>query len=160
MILFFTIISVIITLLLGVLTLKRSATHLAFSVFCFSIVLWMIDNYFTLNNTDENLLYLIRMSMVTAVIQGTSFFLFVHTFPHKLLQLSRRSILILLLISVISVAVALSQYLITSIVVTNTNVVLIPGYGMIMFLILPVGIIWYVFILLLIKTRRASGIHK
>lgn len=148
-------------LVLGLSVYRRnpkSVTHVLFALLSVVIAFWSFANYFSVNaETEAATLFWIRIVMAFATLISVFFFLLMHTFPRATFALSRRILLALALVTVVTVSIALSPYLFTSVQGVGSGAKLTPGPGMVIFvpiaiLTIPLGLYY-----LIRNNLRATG---
>lgn len=153
--------SVTITITLGIIILYKSRNYLLFALFCFVIGIWMIVNYISFQVSDVAAsLMVIRSLMVLAVVHTTLLFLFINTFPTGGINIRAKSFWAITIATVLSIANALSPLLYSRVEFIDDQVVAIAGYGMIIFLLHPVGTLLLSLGMLIYKLSLARGIRR
>ncbi len=164
----FTITTSLITaqLMLGALILfhdGRSATNRIFTLVTLAFAFWGAANFFAqqvLSRSDPSAtLYWIRLIMLGATLQSSTFFLFVKTFPSKTLTISPRSLWVTITATALVSALSLSPYLFLGIY-PGTIDTPIPGAGIPIFIIYTIGFVGSGTVLLVRKYLRAEGEAK
>ncbi|MFH1456644.1 MAG: histidine kinase N-terminal 7TM domain-containing protein [Patescibacteria group bacterium] len=158
------ILSVISSIILGILVLRKnfkSATNQIFAFFCFITSFWALLTYYSILGYSENIsLIIIRSVMALAIIQTISFFLFVHTFPSNKIILNKKYLYLLLITGLIGIFICFSSLLFPSIEIENGKIIPNIGLGIIYFIILSMGSVFSGIILLFKKYKKSSGIEK
>lgn len=161
----FLIISVTGTLIIAFLVLvkeQKSSLHLFFAGLNIAVALWSIANYLSLHAYQmDSALFWIRSTMLLAVLQSYFFFLFIHTFPHRVLVLERKRFFLLTFLTLVTSVICFTPYLFSGLEVSHTGE-LIPtaSIGMVLFIPNSVGLIIVGVILLIIKRHGAVGNEK
>ncbi len=138
---------------------KHSATNLLFSIFNLAILIWIIVDYFSLYPTFiENPLIFIRLTICFAVIQVSSLFLLVHTFPQTKIQLQNKYKWLLAIITTITTLVTLSPYAFISAVPTDGIAEVEVGPGIIVFGLHVTSLLTTSVYLLIKKSKKYDGI--
>jgi len=161
------IISIIITISLLVIAVivltsnAKSKTNLFFSIFCFTVALWTVPNYFALSTTSPNLvLFWMRLVMALAVVQSISFFLFIHTFPSSKIQLSNKKLLSLIFVGVLTIILCFTPLLFKSLKIVDDQRSPVVANGLFIFIFTAVGSIIAGFVLLINKLIKGTGLKK
>lgn len=158
----FTLFTAILSGAIGYFVIRRnsrSATHIAFAVFCASLASWSIANYFSITaQSTPAILFWMRAVMAIAVLQSVSFFFFIQSFPSTKLSLRKRFAVGLPIIGFITILIAFSPFLFSGVTFSASgerSPVVAPG--MLLFLITAVGSLLTAFIQLFRKSRRSDG---
>ncbi len=152
--------------ILGFLVYYRNTknwTNRLFLLLTYSINVYLITNYLSLHppvETAANQLFWIRVVMCVCSFIGPILLLFVHTFPHDKIVMSRKKLLALLVLCLTSASAALSPFLFTRLDFVNGQPVPQPGPAIPIFFVDFVGLFVVSIILLVIKYRKAKGIEK
>ncbi len=143
---------------------RHSATNILFFLFILITIAWSTTNYIAtryLNVLDtDHSIFWVRLTMLFAVAQAVSFFFLVHTFPESKMVLKKKYFYGLIFFAVITMMVALSPLLFTSVTIEDGKAITNPGPGMLLFLLVAAGSVVAGLIKLIRKYRKASGIEK
>jgi signal transduction histidine kinase len=130
---------------------KNSATNRLFLIQTLVLAIWSFANYLSYQPHDANIaLILVRLVLFFAVPNSVIFLLLMHTFPSEQLNLSRRALISLSVITIIVMCLTLSPILFVGVQLSDTGApVPIPGPGLIPFFIvailsLPLGIFYLI----------------
>jgi signal transduction histidine kinase len=139
----------------------ESATNKSYSLLAASIVFWAVIMYLTINPPLESQrLFLIRLSMLAAIIMSYASLILCHTIPSTKLLLNTKQIYLITSISIVGCVTAMSPYMFSGLTIENGNIEPISGPGMIMFLVSGLGYTLLSLIILARKYRRSSGLVK
>ncbi|MFH1598050.1 MAG: histidine kinase N-terminal 7TM domain-containing protein [Patescibacteria group bacterium] len=162
--LFLSVLVALALFLLAIFVLWRnpkSKTNLFFSIFCFTVTLWTVANYFSLSVVSPSLmLFWIRVVMALAVILSILFLLFINTFPSSKIQLSNKKLFSLIFLGILTIIICFTPLLFKSLKLVDGQRTPVPGLGISVFIIVAIGSIIYGFILLVIKFRKSIGLRK
>ena len=158
-----TVISVIVSILLGLLVLKRlnkDQTKITFVLLNFSIALWATANYFSVSVEPAESLKWIRLVLFFAAPQVLFLFLFVRTFPQKKIQLQKRNFAFLVLYTVFVMVLTLTPAVFESIEIKGESISTIPGPGIPLFALLVFGTLFGSILTAIKKLRHSEGIER
>lgn len=156
--------AITVNLLLGIVVYVRKpngATHRLFAMISVVISCWSIANYFSIRmNSEYSTLISVRIVMFFATANSVLFFLLMHTFPRNSFSLSRRTLVSISAVCLITMGIALSPYLYTDVEGVGSTAKPTPGPGMIPFVIvailsIPLGLFY-----LIKKNIEARGIER
>ena len=139
----------------------RSSTNKLFVALTTAIVLMLVSNYFSVaNKNPDEILIAIRFAMFFASVLSFFYLLFVITFPKQNIPLTKLKLFLLIISTLITMIVALSPYMFTSLQVSGSGVQPIPGPGIALFALTAVGSITFSIFTLFIKSRNRKGIER
>ena len=146
------------SIVIGLLVLfndKKSFTNILFFIFSFSLALWAIANYFSLQEMEKpEILFWMRTVMAIAVVQGISFYLFIHNFPKSKIVLKKKYLFSLLVLGGLTIIISFTPFLFSDVSLENGDRSPVVAPGMVLFLITAVGSIVAGFILMIIGLRK------
>lgn len=149
---------------LGVVTYKNnpnSATNLSFVWSSASIIFWAIVMYLSVNTSGlEGTLFYIRLSMVAGTVLAISFLLLAICFPLTAIPISKKWVVLLVVMGIITSVIAMSPYMFTGIVEEGGNIEPTVGWGIASFMITALGSNITTFIVLIIKFIKSKGRKK
>src|SRR3990172_5844330 len=124
-------ISVIGNLSLGSLVYfknPKSSTSIIFASLTASLVLMLVANYFSVASTDPNvILPAIRFAMFFAALLSFFYLLLVLNFPNATFVVSRKVSVFMGLLTLLTMATALSPFLFTGLIISGASVQPTPG---------------------------------
>ncbi len=130
---------------------KRNATNILFLLQTLILSLWSLANYISYQPHDPTLaLFLVRIVLFLAVPNSIIFLIFMHTFPSESLKMSKRTLIALIIVSIVTMGITLSPFLFQKVVINNTGAPTpVPGVGIIPFFVvsiisLPLGFYYLV----------------
>jgi signal transduction histidine kinase len=128
----------------------------------FFLCCWSIVNYISFQVIDPFMaLFWVRLVMFFAVPLGTTFFVFIITFPREKLQLGTLKVLVILTYMAITMYACLSSYIFTNIQVNPGSAPHpIVGPGIALFVVLPVLAIIAGIFLLIRKTLLTTELEQ
>jgi signal transduction histidine kinase len=143
MFIFIIILSALVQGLVALFVLQRnpkSLTNILFFILSAFVAVWAVINFVITNDPfSSSQLSLYRLLMASVVIQNTFFYLFSHTYPEGRVNVKRKVLVLYLLLSAITVVVALSPILFTKVQYGAGGARPVGGPGMLIF-ILQAGI--------------------
>ncbi len=152
---------VLISSVLGVAIYQnnpKSATNLSFVGSAVSIIFWSIVMYLSVNTASpDGTLFYIRLSMLAGTVMAIAFLLLSISFPYPTLPLSKKWLLVLGTMGVITSIVSMSPYMFTGIVVEGGNIEPTAGWGIVTFMITSLGSNIATFIVLVAKFIKSKG---
>lgn len=157
-------ISVIGNLSLGSLVYfknPKSSTSIIFASLTASLVLMLVANYFSVASTDPNvILPAIRLAMFFAALLSFFYLLLVLNFPNATFVVSRRISVFMGLLTLLTMATALSPFLFTGLKISGASVQPTPGPGIALFALVSVGSIVFSISKLFRQSRHTEGRAK
>jgi len=88
---------------------QKSATSRLFLLLTSSIAIWSVVNFYSYNAPTKDLILIsARLVLFFAVVFATSFFLLIHTFPSRNLLISKKNLLIVIILSSITMLLTLT----------------------------------------------------
>lgn len=141
---------------------RKSATNILFAILTFFICCWSVVNYISYQAYDPFIvLFWVRLVMFFAVPLGTTFFLFIITFPKENFELGVYKLLAILVYMAITMYACLSNFVITNVRV-NFGAAPNPmfGPGIALFFVTPVFAIIIGILLLIKKTVRTNKLER
>lgn len=140
---------------------SRSVTNKAFIVAGLAIVLWSLGIYISLHApSPQSTLFFIRLSMLTGTLFATSFFVLAIVFPSVKFPIKKSWLIPIFFLALLTMAVAMSPYMFTSLRVTGKNIEPIPGPGILLFVVTALGYNIATFVILIAKYRHSRGREK
>jgi signal transduction histidine kinase len=137
------IIVVVVSSSLGLVTYynnPKSATNRIFSLFAASIIFWAIIMFLTLQPYGhDQVLFLIRLSMLAAIAMSTCVLFLSHTIPSHTFRMKKRYAIPLFIFACLGMATAMSPFMFTGLEIEGANLEPIAGPGMLMFLATGLG---------------------
>ncbi len=139
----------------------KSATNRLFSSLNIVLLIWLTINYLSIHPFFNNFsLILIRFTIFYAVLISLLFYLLSITIPKKTIPLSKKSLILIILASSITMLITISPYAFTEVTFVNNSPAPIPGPGM-----LPFSILSTIFSVLAVFTlykrlRKTTGIER
>lgn len=156
-------ITVFSNLFLGFLTIlssKRNPINIFFFLLTFVLNIWIVVNYFSYQYTDPGkAFYFAKLVLFFAVLIGYFFYLFIDIFIKNQFSFKPTTIAITAL-AVINLFLALNSKFFSGMLVTNGSFKPIVEPWIILFSILPVGIIFYSIFKLARKTISSNSIER
>lgn len=132
-----------------------------FTALTASITLMLISNHFSITADQSNsVLFWIRLAMFFAVPFAIFFFLFVITFPKSRIPLSHSKIITILVLGLLTMAVALTPFLFSGVTEADGTFQPIPAPGIALFVITVIGLDILGSIILVRKFLAAKGVLK
>ncbi len=154
--------ALVINAIIGLFTLTRnpkSATSQLFSLFVFTLALYLLINQFSLLPLElSTTLFWMRTVMIIALAVNILFFLLVKAFPSNKLNLSNKSWLIILLTTLPVLGIVYTPLLFSDIDPANRTP--IPAPGMVLFLLHTIAYLGTGAIILIKKWLKAKGVDK
>lgn len=153
-------------IILGIFAIARnrnSSTNRLFAILALSAAFWATTNFFSLQVTSPDLaLLLTRLVMFFVVGQTTSFFLLMHSFPGKNINIKPFKKKLYILFSVITLLMTLTPLLFVSLDLTKSlpPPVPIPGPGLAVFILHALISVVGGLSQLIKKFRSTEGIEK
>lgn len=140
----------------------QSITHKLFALLAVTLVMWATVVYVSVTTREYLLaLWTVRLSIAFAVIQSLLFFALIHSFPRTKSNLSRGAQLSLLVVGLVGIAITLSPYAFTEVIIAPPKAPQpIPGWGMIIFVPITIGALIAGFGLLIKKVWSSRGIER
>lgn len=155
------VISTLILALFVLLKNPKSATNRLFALLTGLIALWSIIMYVSLHPPSiESALFWIRSTIFVATPMSVTFFLFIHNFPNVNMKISKGFLYPLIGFTILTMIVAQSQYLFTSLKVSGTDLQTSVGPGMLLFVIINFGSIIGSIIVLARRYLKSTGQQK
>lgn len=138
----------------------RSWTNRLIALLAIIFASWTLTNYFALSpGSEEQRLFWVRVVMVVTAPMGIATFLLAKVFPGEKLAVSRKTLVISLMLVVL--AIALTPYMFVELTnLEDGNFSLKPGFGIILFAINHLGLTTAGLVVLIIKYKRSSGLLK
>ena len=151
--------AVAINIILGFVVYKNkpgSATNISYGLLSLVISVWLIANFTSLHPRFLNLsLFWIRLSIFLAMPLSSMFYVFARVLPQDQLSISKKSILLIILINIFVMGLNISPYAFTGIEVIDGSPKPISGPGLWPFAVFSTGFIIFA-IYELIKKLRTS----
>src|SRR3990167_5292328 len=157
--------AVTINLLLSLLTYSRnpqSATHRLFALLCITFIFWSIVNFFAVNaHANPEATWLVRFVMFFSVPLGILFFLLTYTFPRTTMSISRRQLVVVVALTLVTMVDTLSPWLFPEVTpMQNQAPQPRPGVGLVLYIpVVIFGTIYGVFILIR-KFTKTRGLQR
>ena len=162
--LIFTLLSICGTIVLAIIVLtnnKKSVIHIALFLFSLSFAGAIGSNYLTSFFKDPNkVLVWIRITMLFASLLTPFFYIFIKNFPEHRLVIAKRNLIILILLTLVSVILAISPWMFTSVEIVNDNIVAKQGPAFFYFILVFMYYLIYSIVILIKKIRNSVGIQK
>jgi len=137
---------------------KKSATNRIFGLLSLSISFWLVINYLSISPLLITYsLFLIRVSLLFAVVMHFFLFLLASTLPYSEIRMSRRAMFWLYFASAITLFVTLSPYAFVAVDISNGTPEPSPGFGIIVFASYVFSI---TFLTIYSLIRRLQGISE
>ena len=147
-------IAIAANIIIGVAVLfsnRSSATNRIFFVQTVILAIWSATNYISYqSHNPETALLLVRLVLFFAVPNSICFFMLMHTFPEESLRMKRWVYYILLAITLITMALTLSPFVFSHVVISNNSAPTpVPAPGILLFAIvailsIPIGIFYLI----------------
>ena len=152
--LIFTVIANIAIDIIILLYAKNSQGRNYFVLFVLSQTIWIVVNYFSFQVTNEQWLFMARLTLLSAVPHPVLFFLFIYTFLRKEPIIKKWQQFLFFSLMLALGILALSPYLFTQLGNRNGVLVPIPGPGMAVFGFYVVSFIGAAFFVLFKRWKK------
>ena len=164
MVLITHIVSNIILIYLGLVVFlhsKKNATNIIFSLIAFLNVLWSTANYFSVISTSgEQILFWVRIEIFFVIPYAILFSIFMHTFPHDRLLLSKKSFVLISACTIFMMFLSLTSYIFEKITVFNNIPIPKPGKLIVFLFATLSGAVFYGIFLGVKKYLKADVLYK
>lgn len=161
---FISVITVVVNLLLGFVTLwknPKSSSNRLLALLTLNLAFYAIANYYSLHaDSAEATLLWIRIVMVGGSFMGPIIYLLVSAFPNQEVPISRYTLYSIWLFACITAGFALSPYLFTSVIYEPGNIQPQPGPAIPIFALNFLGFIVFSGVTLVHKYRRSTGVTR
>ncbi len=140
----------------------RSATHILLALLTAAIFVWGASNEISiLASTVPSTLFWIRFNMAASIVMAILFMVFMHVFPKSSLSISKRPLIFLVAVTLISIGIAFSPWMFTHIEEgVGATAKPVPGPGIIAFMATAVASNIVAAIILLKKNWQLQGLAK
>lgn len=163
MILAIVLLTAIINLLLGIISYNKnpsSVTNRLLTALTVIFAFWTIANYFSLHSsTEQETLFWIRTVMFITAPLGPVLYLFIRTFPHSKLKVSKPLLFTLIILTLVVQALAFTPFLFSE-VTLGEQITPKPGPGIILFAFLFVIVPLVGLFELIRKYKRTADLEK
>lgn len=155
---------VVFSSFLGYLVVRsnpQSSSNRWFGIFSLSIVFWSAIMYLSLAVTQPQwILFYIRLSMLAGTLLAVSGFIFAYTFPAKTTRFPRVLSYAFSILTPLTMAVSMSPYMFTNLVIEGNNIEPTPGPGILLFVITAIGSVIGMFVVLIFKFIKAKSLER
>lgn len=139
----------------------RSATNIIFSLLGFTISIWLIIFYLSLQSWSIGMnLLLIRFSIFFATLMSALFFLLAHTLPSNKILLKSGHFLTLTIITCFVMIITISPYAFTDVKIIDNLPSPTPGPGLAIFAIFAILSSFLSIYLLFRRLQHAKGLER
>lgn len=161
-ILIFAILANIFIVSLAYIRNPKSATNRLLVALGIALTAWSAINFLSVKATsEEDATLLVRLVMACSVPIGVFFLILMHTFPHSVLKISRKTFWGAMGLMVITMIVALSPLLFPKVELLPGHAPQpTPGIGMLLYVPVVIGSIVYGIYLIIRKFAQARGIER
>ncbi len=141
----------------------KSATNKIFTFLSIITTIWLaltIVPESVAGISQNTTLFLIRLSLFFAVPQALLFFFLANTFPNREFGIEKKSLWLILIVSVLIMLFNLSPYVIESVDIKNDVNQTVPGPGMPAFGLFNMSLSIAAVVVLIRRIRKSSGLLK
>lgn len=155
---------VVVSSVLGLISYynnPKNATNRMVGIFSLTMIFWAFTMYLTIHSPQESMrLFLIRLSMLAAILMSTAVLFLSHTIPSNKFLMKKGRAVILCLFALIGMITAMSPYMFTHLEIQGTNIEPAAGPGMLMFLLTGLGYSISGIFILAKKYSKSKGLER